>query len=151
MPDTTPPLLLARAALVAALERARVANGYRTDVGANVDVRPIPGDLMASESLPSVIVRYIGDVSSAEDAEIGGGELCETLRVEWNLVITAEGDDVDSVLILAREDVRDAIKADPSLGGTVLTIWYAGGGISPFEMQHENRGQAVLRFFSEGA
>lgn len=126
-------------AVRARLATIRIANGYATDIGANVlewQTTPIP-----VESLPAVCMR---DTETEIEAW--------TMRERDNrvaLVIEAVGQDISPALARSYlEDIYRAIGADETWGGLALLTEPAGDSIE-LMINDEGVGRATVRITIE--
>ncbi|MDH5640852.1 MAG: hypothetical protein OEY28_06125 [Nitrospira sp.] len=100
-------------ALGARLATIRVANGYRTDIGANVSEGYI-GE-MTPASLPAVLYR---DISQKTQAELSRHR--HTLGVEIGIAI--EGVAPLPTIRAATDDIHKALGVDITFGGLAIQI-----------------------------
>lgn len=134
-------------AAVAKLQAARIAAGYRTEVGSNVMRRRPNVAKLNQTSLPFASV-WIGSAKPESDRNVTGfyRELA-TLAIEcWYR--SAEEEDLDSDGIAIEADVKQAILTDTTLGLTGLAVI-----VRPLTVQADNQefgdskiGRRVIQF-----
>ena len=126
------------AAVEARFATILIANGYKTDIGANVFIwKPLP---FQTSELPGMDVRDTDDTSEAQTI----GEEVHTLPLEVRCAVTGDASMEDVRKIVA--DIKQCIGVDVTWGGLAQDTGLVQGGQGQVETAEKIVTGAVIKF-----